>query len=314
MGSGVLAVSATTRLSPWSTPTSTGVWENLSAPCSQVQRGCALIPGQAGPMPTTQPLAPRTPQGELGRGQCGARWQGHPWGDLCPVQWCPPTLDGPCPEGSQPRSDPEAQRITGPGFPLRPPPFQEGSRRMSNSQVNYNYGQLQLGCHRNPLLPALSVGPLLLDLTAVAGMTPSPSFQSLHKLRREFGGEGKMQPQSLLNLSHSKPAGNNREKGSLHLDLRLGRQGALRVCLCIPGRRGGGSPRQPERQGLWPCVSVSPQVSHFTSLSQISLYKMGWYRLSPQFVRKIKWADARATTPGLDKCQPPLVFVASPAP
>lgn len=109
---------------------------------------------------------------------------------------------------------------------------------MSNSQVNYNYGQLQLGCHRNPLLPALSVGPPLLDLTAVAGMTPSPSLQSLHKLRREFGGEGKMQPQSLLNLSHSKPAGNNREKGSLHLDLRLGRQGCPEGVSVHPGSQG----------------------------------------------------------------------------
>lgn len=207
-------------------------------------------------------------------------------------------------------------RITGPCFPLRPPPFQEGSRRMSNSQVNYNYGQLQLGCHRNPLHPALSVGLPLLDLTAAAGMTPSPSFQGLDKFPAEFGGEGKMKPQGPLNLGHSQPAGNNREKGSLHLDLHLGRQGALRVCLCIPDRRGGGSLRQPGRQGLWPvCICVTPGESLLShSLSRISLYKMGWYLPPSQFVQKIKWADTRATTQELDKRQPPSVLFASPAP
>ena len=272
MGSGGLAVSAITALSPWSTPASTGTRESLRAPCSQVQRGCALTPGQAGPVPTTQPVAPRAPQGELGRGRCGAGWQSHPWWGLCPAQWCPPPLDGPCPERCQPRSDPEAQRITGPCFTLRPPPFQEGSRRMSNSQVNYNYGQLQLGCHRNPLHPALSVGLPLLDLTAAAGMTPSPSFQGLDNFRGEFEGEGKTQPQGPLNLGHSKPAGNNREKGSLHLDLHLGRRGVLRVCLCIPGLRGGGSLRQPERQELWPvCICVTAGESLHLSEPDFSL-------------------------------------------
>ena len=195
-----------------------------------------------------------------------------PGGGLCPAQWCPLPLDGPCPERCLPRSDPEAQRIAGPCFPLRPPPFQEGSRRMSNSQVNYNYGQLQLGCHRNTQHPALSVGLPLLDLTAAAGMTPSPSFQGLDKFQGEFEGEGKMQPQGPLNLGHSKPAGNNREKGSLHLDLHLGRRGALRVCLCIPGLRGGGSLRQPERQGLWPvCICVTPGESLHLSEPDFSL-------------------------------------------
>lgn len=46
------------------------------------------------------------------------------------------------------------------------------------------------------------------------------------------------------------------------------------------GSQGGGSPRQLERQGLWHvCICVTPGES--LHLSELVLYKMGWYHLPP---------------------------------
>lgn len=187
---------------------------------------------------------------------------------------------------------------------------------MINSEVHYNYGPLQLSCHRNPQHMALSVGPRRPAASRPGSHSRGPTFLPTYLawisvvLRESLGGDDQRPRESSEpGPLKAEPSG-QRERLSLRLDPHLPScswgdmvlQGLGPSC-CAPGHSDGHQENGRGR-GLGP-MRICGTPGKAVQLSELGFcLKWGGGYPPPQSVQRTKRADTwPVASPGLDECQ-----------